>query len=65
MPWGPFTCQAALPLTCLRGYQATGPLASKYPPVGPSGRIRAIRTMISAPSAAVWVPVPPLRSVAV
>ena len=48
------------------GYQATcGPRASKYPPVGPSGPVWAIRTMISAPFAAVWVPVPPLRSVAV
>src|SRR5215469_6549155 len=46
-------------------YQATGPLASKYPPVGPSWPIWAIRTMIWAPSSTVWVPVRPLRSVAV
>ena len=49
----------------LRGYQATGPLAAKYPPVGPSGPAWAIATMIAAPSSTVWVPVPPLRSVAV
>jgi hypothetical protein len=49
----------------LPGYQATGPLAVKCPPVGPSGPIWAIRTMISAPSPTVWVPVRPLRSVAV
>lgn len=46
-------------------YQATGPRAETKAPVGPSGASCAIRTMISAPSSTVWVPVPPLRSVLV
>jgi hypothetical protein len=46
-------------------HHATGPWADTNVPVGPSGPICAIRTMIAAPSSTVWVPVRPLRSVLV
>src|SRR5690606_13724182 len=42
-------------------HQGKGPPASTKLPVGPSGPTCAIRTMISAPSSTVWMPVLPFR----
>ncbi len=49
----------------LDDHQGSGPWAEKKPPVGPSGPVCAMRTMISAPSSTVCVPVFAFRSVLV
>ncbi len=46
-------------------YQGRGPLRSEKVPVGPSGPSRASFTIASVPSATVWVPRLPFRSVEV
>lgn len=61
----PVTCTVPDLISFIAAYHATGPRAETNVPVGPSGPICAIRTMIAAPTSTVWMPVRPLRSVLV
>jgi hypothetical protein len=62
---GPVITTVPDPISLITAHHATWPWLETNVPVGPSGAICAIATMITALVSTVWIPVWPFRSVSV